>query len=141
MTIDRPERFEVCSGTKGRDFVGAFGEPGRKGGGDGWVEIWMEWIRVDLVASQPSTIQTNRTPRIAPSAEELEVNDANVMDKERETVVLGVMVELRDPGAEEVLTEEQKRKGAGGVWDRAVGWEWYCLKLFKPESVGTLRSS
>lgn len=56
----------------------------------------------------------------------------NILSARPRTVVLGIMVELRDPGADEVLSEEQKRKGAGGIWDRAAGWSWSGMKIFPP---------
>lgn len=52
------------------------------------------------------------------------------LQQSRHTARIGLMVELRDPGGAEVLTEEQRKKGAGGVWDRAANWRWSCLKVF-----------
>ncbi len=76
--------------TTGRDFVETLGEPSKKGGGTGWVDIWLEW------------------------------EDH------------GVQVELRDPKGDEVITEEAKKKGLGGPWDRAGSWVWGVIKLFAP---------
>ena len=121
--IDRAERLEVGSRTTGREFVAAFGEPRRKGGGDGWVGPYLEWGSVEILATKKDGDGNE-----AEGTSEL----GSHLDETR-TVSLGIMVELRDPGAGEVLTPEQLRKGAGGVWDRAGGWTWACLKLFEPE--------
>jgi hypothetical protein len=80
--------------TTGRDFVQTFGEPSKKGGGTGWVDIWLEW------------------------------EDS------------GIQVELRDPKGDEVITEEAKKKGLGGPWDRAGSWVWGVIKLFSPTEKG-----
>lgn len=48
-----------------------------------------------------------------------------------ERVDVGVMLELNDPKVEK-MTEEQKAKGIGGVWDRAAGWQWGSIKVFRP---------
>ncbi|KAL1410137.1 hypothetical protein Q8F55_004140 [Vanrija albida] len=47
-------------------------------------------------------------------------------------VDVGLMLELSDPKGAEQLTEEQRKKGAGGVWDRAAGWAWGSIKVFRP---------
>ncbi|WOO78860.1 uncharacterized protein LOC62_02G002398 [Vanrija pseudolonga] len=47
-------------------------------------------------------------------------------------VEVGIMLELSDPKGAEQLTDEQRKKGAGGVWDRAAGWAWGSLKVFRP---------
>jgi hypothetical protein len=51
--------------------------------------------------------------------------------REGEVVKLGMMVELRDTGKE--ATEEEMKKGQGGVWERAAKWEWASLKVFQAE--------
>lgn len=47
--LSRPLQLEVTSTTTGKDFVAAFGEPDRKGGGagpsSGSIGIWCEWPR------------------------------------------------------------------------------------------------
>ncbi|ORX36466.1 hypothetical protein BD324DRAFT_628968 [Kockovaella imperatae] len=101
-TITRPDILEVEKQTTGKDFVACLGEPSRKGGGQGFVSPWLEWGDVELKSGESSIAK------------------------------VGIMVELRDPGAHEVLSDEQKTKGAGGVWDRASGWTWGSLKLFDP---------
>ncbi|CAD6585377.1 MAG: hypothetical protein TREMPRED_004122 [Tremellales sp. Tagirdzhanova-0007] len=115
--VERPEEVRVGPGTNGRDFVRAFGEPARKGGGEGWIPIFMEWRNVELVI---------------PACSRQHVDDCS--GARVETVVLSMMVELRDPGPELVMTDEQKRKGMGGIWDQAAEWAWASLKLFKPEN-------
>ncbi|PIL31564.1 hypothetical protein GSI_06266 [Ganoderma sinense ZZ0214-1] len=46
---NRPESFAVTPQTTGKDFVSAFGEPNRKGGGvgpsSGSIGIWCEWTK------------------------------------------------------------------------------------------------
>ena len=94
----------------------AFGEPDRKGGGERErVPVWLEWGRVELVL-----------PPDGPSETEGE--------KERGTTAIGLMVDLQRPDPAAALTEEQKKKGLGGVWDRAAGCKWATLKLFKPDT-------
>ncbi|CAK9783744.1 hypothetical protein CC85DRAFT_288304 [Cutaneotrichosporon oleaginosum] len=44
-------------------------------------------------------------------------------------VEVGVMLELSDPKSD---GEEAKAKGVGGVWDRAAGWPWASIKVFRP---------
>jgi hypothetical protein len=119
QVIDRLAVLEVTSGTTGREFVGAFGEPSRKGGGTGWVPVFMEWRRVELI---PASSRDGMNG-IADSGKE----------EEKETVEVGIMVELGDQGAG-VLTDEQRKNGLGGVWDQAARWEWETLKPFKPSS-------
>lgn len=45
--IERPSQLDITSETSGKDFVKAFGEPSRKGGGtgpsSGSINIWCEW--------------------------------------------------------------------------------------------------
>lgn len=82
--------------------MSCLGEPSRKGSG-GWTGVWLEWKRVEFK-----------------------------VDEKGNKGEIGVMVELRDPGAAE-MTEEMMKKGMGGVWERATKWEWKSLKLFKPE--------
>ncbi|WVW79862.1 hypothetical protein I302_101832 [Kwoniella bestiolae CBS 10118] len=72
-------------------------------GSGGWTGLWLEWSDVSL--------------KVADGGE----------------VRVGVMVELRDPGAREMMTEEGRRKGMGGVWERASRWEWGNVKFFKVE--------
>lgn len=45
----------------------------------------------------------------------------------------GVMLELVEDKAAP-LTEQQKKQGAGGVWERAAGWPWGSFKVFRPDS-------
>ena len=83
---------------------------------------WLEWTRVEIIDG-PN--------------EEVDVNDglhSEGIPKTGSVAVLGVMVELRDPGAAEKLTEQQIKKGVGGVWDRAANWQWACMKLFNPDN-------
>ena len=101
--IARPKELQIGRHTTGKDFVQCLGEPSRKGGGKFDVPLFLEWSKVDLESDGG---------RIAS---------------------LGIMVELRDPGAGEKLTNEQINKGAGGVWDRAANWEWQGFKVFRPE--------
>jgi len=110
--IDRPSQLIVVKGTTGRDFVECLGEPTKKGAG-GWTGVWLEWARVELL-SPTSTLSDLGTTAAT-------------------NVTLGMMVELKDPGAAEVLTDEQKKHGAGGIWDRAAGWEWAAIKFFKAQ--------
>ncbi|WWC87599.1 uncharacterized protein L201_002489 [Kwoniella dendrophila CBS 6074] len=103
LNIPRSENFKLVKGKTGRDLVSHLGEPSRKGAG-GWTGLWLEWSSVPLKASIPNG------------------------EKE---VKIGIMVELRDPGANELLTEEGRKKGMGGVWERASRWEWSNIKFFK----------
>ena len=102
--IERPLELQVERHTTGKEFVQCFGEPSKKGGGKFNIPLFLEWNMVELKS---------------------EVGGQ---------VALGVMVELRDPGAGEKLSEEQMKKGAGGPWDRAVNWEWQGIKVFKAEA-------
>ncbi|KAK1228628.1 hypothetical protein PQX77_008222 [Marasmius sp. AFHP31] len=47
--LSRPSEFSVQRDSAGKDFVGSFGEPSRKGGGSGpssgSIGIWCEWSR------------------------------------------------------------------------------------------------
>ncbi|WWD16843.1 hypothetical protein CI109_101275 [Kwoniella shandongensis] len=105
--LPRPEKVVLKPNTIGRQLVSCLGEPSRKGSG-GWTGLWLEWTKVELKRRSE--------------------------EGEGEGVVeVGLMVELRDPGAAEKMTEEDMRKGMGGVWDRAAKWEWKSLKVFKPE--------
>ncbi|OWZ69984.1 hypothetical protein AYX14_04631 [Cryptococcus neoformans] len=101
-SIARPPFITFTSTTTGRQLVSCLGEPSRKGSG-GWTGVWLEWKRVEFK-----------------------------VDEKGNKGEIGVMVELRDPGAAE-MTEEMMKKGMGGVWERAAKWEWKSLKLFKPE--------
>ncbi|WVO14771.1 hypothetical protein L204_102409 [Cryptococcus depauperatus] len=71
-------------------------------GSGSWTGLWLEWNKVVFKMNQ------------------------------NEESVIGIMVELRDPGAGEV-TEDTIKNGLGGIWERAAKWEWKSLKLFKPE--------
>ena len=71
----------------GKDLVKALGEPSKKGGGQFWLDVYLEWP------------------------------------------ALGVQIDLKEQGKE--ITEEQKKKGMGGVWDKAAEWGWSCLKVFE----------
>ncbi|KAK8861260.1 hypothetical protein IAR55_002079 [Kwoniella newhampshirensis] len=102
--MSRPPTVVLKPNSVGRQLVSCLGEPSRKGSG-GWTGIWLEWSKVELQAAQEGG----------------------------ETLEVGLMVELRDPGAAEKMTEEDMRKGMGGVWDRAGRWEWQSLKVFKSE--------
>lgn len=76
--------------TTGTALVSALGEPTRKGGGTGWVDVWLEYAS------------------------------------------LGLQIDLQDPRGDEVVSEEEQRKGMGGVWDRAGRWVWSSCKVFEP---------
>lgn len=52
------------------------------------------------------------------------------MDVYLEWASLGVQIDLKDRSGGE-MTDEQKKKGMGGVWDKAAGWGWGCLKVFE----------
>ncbi|GFZ42925.1 hypothetical protein JCM24511_00643 [Saitozyma sp. JCM 24511] len=123
--ISRPKSLEVGQHTTGREFVSAFGEPSKKGGGTGWVPPFLEWSRVEILGEDDETDGS----AVGGEAEEGHTG--------RRTVVIGVMVELSHPGPGEKMTEEQKLKGMGGVWDRAAGWEWSNLKIFRPDPKDT----
>ncbi|KAJ3569419.1 hypothetical protein NP233_g5058 [Leucocoprinus birnbaumii] len=51
--VERPSQLDVTLETSGKDFVGAFGEPDRKGGGagpsSGSINIWCEWSKDGLM--------------------------------------------------------------------------------------------
>ncbi|WRT65366.1 uncharacterized protein IL334_002309 [Kwoniella shivajii] len=70
-------------------------------GSGGWTGLWLEWSSVSL------------------------------KNPEGKGIIIGIMVELNDPGANEILTEEGRKKGMGGVWERASRWTWSNIKLFK----------
>jgi hypothetical protein len=59
----------------------------------------------------------------------LEWGNVELLDTSGEVIRLGIMVELRDSGRE--LTEMEKKKGLGGIWDRAANWVWGGLKVFE----------
>jgi len=105
--------------------VQCFGEPSRKGSG-GWTGIWLEWGRVEILAAQ----RPRGDDAVGEDSRDTTDGDAP------EVVEIGIMVELRDPGGAEVLTEKQQKEGAGGIWDRAAEWEWAALKFFRPEPRG-----
>ena len=105
MEIERGTTFDVDSQTPAREFVRHFGEPTKKGGGQStFIPPFLEWSSLSL------------------------------LDSEGNQVDVGVMIELRDPKGSEILSEEQQKKGAGGLWDRAASWTWSGLKLFKAGS-------
>lgn len=89
----RDETFILDRKTTGTSLVTSLGEPSRKGGGIGWVDVWLEYS------------------------------------------ALGISVDLEDPRGDEVVSEEARKKGLGGVWDRAGGWVWSCVKVFKPQDL------
>jgi hypothetical protein len=89
--------------------VACFGEPTKKGGGDNaYVPPFLEWSRVNL--SSVNSIGRENSKNI---------------------VTVGIMVELRTPAPSETSTPVQQ--GNGGLWDRAAGWPWGSLKVFKPD--------
>ena len=53
-------------GTRGRDIVAALGEPSRKGGGTGWVDVWLEYANVGVVLD----LQDPRGDEIVSEAEQ-----------------------------------------------------------------------
>lgn len=129
--IQRPIRLELTTATTGRDFVSCFGEPSKKGGGlNSFVPPFLEWDNLEIVSASNHSGQQRVGGR---NAEESKEEDGDEEEKKEEgrVVRIGIMVELRDPGAKEVLTDQQKIKGAGGLWDRAAGWTWVGLKIFK----------
>ncbi|WVR04127.1 hypothetical protein IAU60_001126 [Kwoniella sp. DSM 27419] len=99
--LKRPQELQLRPDTPGRDLVACFGEPSRKGSG-GWTGLWLEWSPVELARSDTGS-----------------------------SIRIGVMVELRDPGAKEQVSDEAKKKGMGGVWERAAAWSWASLKVFQ----------
>ncbi|KAL0242189.1 hypothetical protein I308_105818 [Cryptococcus tetragattii IND107] len=101
-SIPRPSSITFTPSTTGRQLVSCLGEPSRKGSG-GWTGVWLEWKSVEFK-----------------------------VDEKGNKGQIGIMIELRDPGAAE-MTEEMMKKGMGGVWERAANWEWKSLKLFKSE--------
>lgn len=78
------------SSTTGAALVSTLSEPTRKGGGTGWVDVWLEYAS------------------------------------------LGLQIDLQDPRGDEVVSEEEQKKGMGGVWDRAGRWVWSSCKVFEP---------
>ena len=109
-TTTRPALLQVTTSTSGKDFVACFGEPTKKGGGDNaYVPPFLEWSRIDL-SSANSTRRGDAGENIA---------------------TVGIMVELRTPAPSETSTPVQQ--GNGGLWDRAAGWPWGSLKVFKPD--------
>jgi hypothetical protein len=118
--------------TQGKTLVSVFGEPTRKGGGTGWVDIWLEWEDVVLVPTPSTSISipipmTNAQEETEPSTS----SGTTPQDQEQPGIHLGLMVTLRDPRADEIVTEEQKRKGVGGIWERAGEWVWGEIKVFR----------
>jgi len=61
----------------------------------------------------------------------LEWGSVELKDGE-EAVKVGIMLEMKDPKGAEEMTEEQKKKGMGGLWDRAAFWRWGSIKVFRP---------
>ncbi|KAI9632260.1 uncharacterized protein MKK02DRAFT_40564 [Dioszegia hungarica] len=117
----RPEPFLITSESIGREFVSALGEPSRKGGAQGWVGPWLEWADLKILVPRRRSIQADVEPgQGGTSMEEAE---------DMEEVGIGLMVELRD--GHKQPTEEEMKKGLGGVWDRAAGWGWGCVKIFR----------
>ncbi|WVQ83482.1 hypothetical protein IAT38_005623 [Cryptococcus sp. DSM 104549] len=112
LTLRRPLTVLVRKEMRGREFVRVLGEPGRKGSGS-WVGVWLEWPKVGLCA------------------ESLEGVEGGERKGEKEKVEVGLMLDLQDPGAGEIVDEEGMKKGMGGVWERAAGWEWKSLKVFR----------
>ncbi|TYJ56195.1 hypothetical protein B9479_003039 [Cryptococcus floricola] len=102
QTIERPIELRLTTRTTGRDLVSCLGEPTKKGSG-GWTGVWLEWTKVELSAGEEGAGGQEH---------------------------IGMMVELRDPGARE-MDEAMMKKGMGGVWDRASKWEWKTVKLYK----------
>lgn len=117
----RPEPFLITSESTGREFVSALGEPSRKGGAQGWVGPWLEWADLKILVPRRRSKQADVEPgQGGTSMEEAE---------DMEEVGIGLMVELRD--GHKQPTEEEMKKGLGGVWDRAAGWGWGCVKIFR----------
>ncbi len=52
LPLPLSDTFNLKPSTTGREFVIALGEPTKKGGGTGWLDVWLEWsalgIQVDL---------------------------------------------------------------------------------------------
>ncbi|WVF67054.1 hypothetical protein IAT40_001798 [Kwoniella sp. CBS 6097] len=119
-SIPRPTYFSLDAETTGRQFVSCLGEPSRKGSG-GWTGVWLEWSAVGLVSNGQQRTASK-------DGEEQKKTDGLQI----ETVKVGMMLELRDPGAQEKVSEDAKKKGMGGVWERAAGWSWANIKVFKP---------
>ncbi|WVQ94569.1 hypothetical protein IAU59_001649 [Kwoniella sp. CBS 9459] len=120
-SISRPKNLSLDKDTTGRQFVSCLGEPSRKGSG-GWTGVWLEWSPVDLVSR----------PQRSTSTEQAEQGTIDGAEEPVGSVQVGIMLELRDPGAQEKVSEEAKKKGMGGVWERAAGWSWASVKVFKP---------
>lgn len=85
--------FPLVDTTTGKALVSVLGEPSRKGGGIGWVDVWLEWELPSLNG-------------------------------------IGIHISLEDPRGDEVVSEEEQRRGLGGVWDRAGNWVWSVCKLY-----------
>lgn len=133
----QPRSFSINARTTGRDFVRALGEPGRKGGGTGWVGPWLEWpdLRISRVRSRPSTSAgPGEGSEENAGRAEVERSDgsgeASKSPPDKEECRMGLMVELRDSGLANV-SEQDMKQGLGGLWDRAAGWEWGCIKIFE----------
>ncbi|WWC68899.1 uncharacterized protein I206_102835 [Kwoniella pini CBS 10737] len=101
--INRSINFKIKNNSNGREFISHLGEPNRKGSGS-WIGLWLEWNNI-LIKSE----------------------------KEGKEFKIGIMIELKDPGSYEFLTEEGRKKGMGGIWERASRWEWSNIKFFKVE--------
>lgn len=85
--------FPLEATTTGKTLVSVLGEPSRKGGGIGWVDVWLEWQLPNMNG-------------------------------------IGIHISLEDPHGDEVVNEEEQRRGLGGVWDRAGNWVWGVCKLY-----------
>lgn len=94
LPLSMTPRFSLTTSSTGKDLVSALQEPSKKGGGVGWVDVWLEWEAI------------------------------------------GIQVELRDPKGNEVVTDHDRKKGLGGIWDRAAGWTWGSMKIFEPVKSG-----
>lgn len=142
--------LRISSHTTGKDFVAHLGEPTRRGGGEGWVEPWLEWASVEVWSlgggggvdglSGVESVQAASSETIAKNIK----------------VTIGLMVELRPstgPGsntqhastgtgdrAGQLSTDGKVHMPFGGVWDVAKDWEWSCIKVFKAQK-GTGASS
>ncbi|KAL7419890.1 hypothetical protein Q5752_005806 [Cryptotrichosporon argae] len=146
LRLPRDPLLCVRPGSTGREIVRALGEPGRKGAG-GWVGVWLEWKGVELVAGEggregesegrAGAIQEGGGAEGGGDGEEPGQAHGTGPGKKSDTaarastVFLGLMLELRDPGAGETLSENEIKRGAGGVWERAAGWTWASIKVFR----------
>lgn len=122
----RPERFLISKETTGREFVDKLGEPSRKGGAQGWVGPWLEWSNLRILKiRQGEAGSSKEISSIGGDA----VGHGRDEKEEEEEIGIGLMVELRP--TQRGPTEEEQKKGMGGIWDQAASWEWSCTKVFK----------